>query len=175
MSPEQSAAEQKRAPAAPAEKTDAPRGVRGDSIKNIQSDDFFCVEPSTPLAEAIELIKNGEGGCAFVCENGHVVGIFTEHEVTVIIGKGVDISAGAPVGDWMSREVEALAPEATLGDAVRVMNERGHHNIPVVEGERIVGAISVFDLITYLTESCPKETMNLPPVPAQVMDTQEGG
>jgi hypothetical protein len=39
----------------------------------------------------------------------------------------------------------------------------------------LVGSISVFDIITYLAECYPKATMNLPPQPAQVMDTVDGG
>ncbi|HYY59301.1 MAG TPA: CBS domain-containing protein, partial [Pyrinomonadaceae bacterium] len=65
--------------------------------------------------------------------------------------------------------------EATIGDAVRVMNEKGYRNVPLVQDGRLIGSVSVFDVIMYLAESYPKETMNLPPVPAQVMDTQEGG
>ena len=64
---------------------------------------------------------------------------------------------------------------ATVGDAVRVMNEKSYRNIPLVKDGQLIGSISVFDVITYLAESYPKETMNLPPDPAQVMDTTDGG
>jgi CBS domain-containing protein len=75
----------------------------------------------------------------------------------------------------MSPVVATLTGEATIGDAVRVMNEKSYRNIPLVKAGELVGSVSVFDVITYLAESYPKETMNLPPVPAQVMDTPEGG
>jgi CBS domain-containing protein len=61
-----------------------------------------------------------------------------------------------------------------VGDAVRLMNERSFRNIPLVKKGELVGSISVFDIITYLAESYPKETMNLPPL-GQVMDTVDGG
>ena len=48
-------------------------------------------------------------------------------------------------------------------------------SIALIKDGQLIGSISVFDVITYLAESYPKETMNLPPVPAQVMDTPEGG
>ncbi len=75
----------------------------------------------------------------------------------------------------MSPIVAMLDSRATIGDAVRIMNEKSYRNIPLVKDGALVGSISVFDVITYLAESYPKETMNLPPVPAQVMDTAEGG
>ena len=174
MSAEQSAADQKRVRRTPADKTAAPQRVREDSVNLLQTDDFVCIEPTTPLAEAIERMKDDEGGCAIVCEERRVVGIFTERDLlTKVVGEDVDLNA--PVSNWMSPAVETLTPEATIGDAVRVMNEKGHRNIPLVKDGQLVGSISVFDVITYLAESYPKETMNLPPVPAQVMDTAEGG
>ena len=174
MSAEQSAADQKRVPKTPADKTDAPKRARYDQVSLLETDDYFCVTPDTPLSEAIEQMKKDEGGCVIVCEEERVVGIFTERDLlNRIVGEEIDL--GAPVSDWMSTVVETLTPEATIGDAVRVMNAKGYRNIPLVEGDRLVGSISVFDVITYLAESYPKETMNLPPVPAQVMDTQEGG
>jgi CBS domain-containing protein len=173
MSVDQSAG-QKSVPRTPADKTDAPRRVREDSINLLETDDYVCIQPSTSLSEAIERMREDEGGCAIICEEARIVGIFTERDLmTKIIGNQVDMSS--PVSRWMTTTVETLTPAATIGDVVRVMNEKGHRNIPVVKDGQLVGSISVFDVITYLAESYPKETMNLPPVPAQVMDTQEGG
>ena len=173
MSTEQSA-ELKRVPRTPEDKTDEPRRVREDSVGLLETDDYVCVAPSTPLSVAIERMKEDEGGCAIICDDQRIVGIFTERDLlTKIVGEQIDMSA--PVSDWMTPVVVTLTPEATIGDAVRVMNEKGYRNIPVVKDGQFSGSISVFDIITYLAESYPKETMNLPPVPAQVMDTQEGG
>ena len=175
MSAENPAAMQKDVPQTPADKTDAPRRARHDSVTLMETDDFVCVRPDTPLAGAIERMKNDEGGCVIVCdEGGNVAGIFTERDLlNKIIGQEVDMNS--PVADWMSRSVETLTADATIGDAVGAMNEKSYRNIPLVKDGRLIGSISVFDVITYLAESYPKETMNLPPVPAQVMDTAEGG
>jgi CBS domain-containing protein len=174
MSAEQSAEEQKPDILSPDDKTDGPRRVRDTLVSMLETQDYFCVQPDAPLSEAIEQMKKDEGGCVIICEGERVVGIFTERDLLhKIIGQKVDMEA--PVRDWMSTEVEVLTPEATIGQAVVVMNEKGYRNIPLVQNDRLIGSISLFDVITYLAESYPKETMNLPPVPAQVMDTQEGG
>ncbi len=140
----------------------------------METDDYVCVAPSAPLSEAIEVMKKDEGGCAIVCEGDRIVGIFTERDLlTKVIGEDVELNA--PVSNWMSPVVGTLSPDATIGDAVRVMNEKSYRNIPLVKDGKLVGSVSVFDVITYLAESYPKTTMNLPPIPAQVMDTEEGG
>jgi CBS domain-containing protein len=168
-------ATQKSGPLTPEDKTDAPHRARNDSVTLMETDDFVCIHPDTPLSEAIEQTKKDEGGCAIVCEEqGRVVGIFTERDLlNKIVGQQVDMRS--PVRGFMSPAVETLTTTATIGDAVRVMNEKSYRNIPLVKDGQLIGSISVFDVITYLAESYPKETMNLPPVPAQVMDTTEGG
>lgn len=175
MSPENPAAAQKSEPQTPADKTDSPHRARQDSVTLLETDDFFCVRPETTLSVAIEEMKKDEGGCVIVCDaEGSVAGIFTERDLlNKIVGQDVDMNS--PVGDWMSTTVETLSADATVGDAVRVMDEKSYRNIPLVKDGQLIGSISVFDLITYLAESYPKETMNLPPIPAQVMDTPEGG
>ena len=109
-----------------------------------------------------------------VSDDGRVAGIFTERDLlTKILGQNVDLES--PISEWMQSSVETLSSEATIGDAVRLMNEKSFRNVPLVKRGELVGSISVFDIITYLAECYPKATMNLPPLLAQVMDTVEGG
>jgi len=156
-------------------KTASTRKAREDSVSSLETTDYVCVEPSTPLSQAIETMKQDEGGCAIVCEKDRsVVGIITERDLlTKIVGNNID--GNTPVSDWMSPVVASLAPEATIGEAVAVMNEKGYRNVPLVTDGKLVGSVSVFDIIRYLAESYPQATMNLPPNPHQVMDSEEGG
>ncbi len=173
MSHEQSAAGP--GPSVATTKTVPARNVRKDSVSSMETDDFVCIAPSTPLSEAIEAMKRDEGGCAIICaEDQSVVGIFTERDLlTKIVGQAVD--ENAPVSQWMSPVVATLTTEATIGEVVAIMNDKGYHNIPIVKDGKLVGSISVFDVISYLAESYPKTTVNLPPNPDQVMDSEEGG
>lgn len=156
-------------------KTASTHKARQDSVSSLETDDYVCVEPSTPLANAIEIMKQDEGGCAIVCaKDRSVVGIITERDLLMKIAGNV-VDANAPVSQWMSPVVVTLSPDATIGEAVAVMNEKGYRNIPLVMNGKLVGSVSVFDIIRYLAESYPKTTMNLPPNPHQVMDSEEGG
>jgi CBS domain-containing protein len=128
----------------------------------------------TSALEVIQKMKAAGLGCALVMDEGKLVGIFTERDLlTKVWGETVDLES--PIRVWMQPAVETLTPEATIGDAVRLMNERSFRNIPLVKHGDLKGSISVFDIITYLAESYPKTTMNLPPLPAQIMDTVDGG
>ena len=143
-------------------------------VSILPTDDYVVVSPFTTLSQAIEAMKKDEGGCVIVLDDGRVAGIFTERDLlNKVLGADVDLES--PIKDWMQASVETLSPEATIGDAVRLMNEKSFRNIPLVKHGELKGSISVFDIITYLAECYPKTTMNLPPLAAQVMDTVEGG
>lgn len=148
--------------------------ARDQRVRVLKTDDYVAVSPFTPLCQAIEAMKRDEGGCVIVSDDGRVAGIFTERDLlTKVVGKDVDFDS--PISEWMHPNVETLSPDATIGEAVKLMNEKSFRNIPLVKKDELVGSISVFDIITYLAECYPKATMNLPPLPAQVMDTVDGG
>lgn len=158
----------------PAGKMDGVRMGRDQSVTVLQTDDYVAVSPHTPLSNAIEAMKADEGGCVIISDDGRVAGIFTERDLlTKVLGQDVD--PDSPITLWMQPAVETLSREATVGEAVRLMNERSFRNIPLVKKGELAGSISVFDIITYLAECYPKATMNLPPLPAQVMDSVDGG
>ena len=150
------------------------RNACDQRVSVLPTDDYVAVSPYTPLSQAIEVMKKDEGGCVIVSDDGRVAGIFTERDLlTKVLGQNVDLES--PISEWMQPAVETLSSEATIGDAVRLMNEKSFRNVPLVKRGELVGSISVFDIITYLAECYPKATMNLPPLLAQVMDTVEGG
>src|SRR5205809_272183 len=143
-------------------------------VSVLPTDDYVAVSRFTPLDQAIEAMRKDEGGCVIISDDGRVAGIFTERDLlTKVVGENVDLDS--PIRQWMQPAVETLTREATVGDAVRLMNERSFRNIPLVKKGELAGSISVFDIITYLAECYPKATMNLPPLPAQVADSVEGG
>jgi len=73
------------------------------------------------------------------------VGVFTERDLlNKIVGRETDLNA--PVSKWMSPVVATLTPEATIGDAVAIMNDKGYRNIPLVKDGKLMGSISVFDV-----------------------------
>jgi CBS domain-containing protein len=173
MTGEKSAANE--TPSVAIARTTPSRQARQDKVSSMETDDYVCLAPDASLSEAIEAMKQDEGGCAIVCAaDGSVVGIFTERDLlTKIVGQEVDLSA--PVSRWMSPVVATVTSDATVGDVVSIMNDKGYRNVPLVKDGKLVGSVSVFDVIGYLAESYPQTTMNLPPNPDQVMESTDGG
>ena len=57
------------------------RSVMEGNLSELDSDEPICVAPDTPVIEVARLMKNSNCGCALVVDGGHLVGIFTEHDV----------------------------------------------------------------------------------------------
>lgn len=161
----------------PSGKTDQSHSARAESVRNLHLRDFSCVAPTTSLEEAVARMKQEETDGIFVCDGGRVTGVITLHDL-LAQSSLADLTSESHVREFMRTDVQSVAGDCTLGDVVRLMNESGHTHVAVTEGlesDRFIGAVSDLDIITYLAESYPKETINLPPVTAQVMDTREGG
>ena len=106
-----------------AAKLEAPRQAREQMVRILPTDDYVAVSPYTPLSQAIEAMKNDEGGCVIISDDGRVAGIFTERDlINRVFGEEIDLES--PISQWMQPAVETLSPEATVGDAVRLMKKR---------------------------------------------------
>jgi CBS domain-containing protein len=85
-------------------------------------------------------------GDVIVVDDGNVSGIVTDRDIVVrAIAKGSEPKT-TRVSDVLSGQVQTLGPDASIGDAVRLMTEGAIRRIPVVEGGRPIGIVSIGDL-----------------------------
>jgi CBS domain-containing protein len=133
-----------------------------------------CVQVGTSLQETLRIMKKEEVGCVLICEGDTLVGIFTERDVlNKLFGRPYD--GGAPVERYMTPGPLALGPQDTLGDAVRLMTEKGYRHVPLLDARgRSAGMIAARDVVHYIAEHFPAEVVNLPPKLHQHFATPEG-
>jgi CBS domain-containing protein len=81
-----------------------------------------------------------------IVEKGQIQGILTDRDIVVRgLAEGRD-PARTTVGEICSRELTVLSPTDSVGDAVKVMRDKAIRRLPVVEGGRPVGIVSLGDL-----------------------------
>lgn len=157
----------------PSTKTDTPHGIRRANVRAMNLRPLICVAPDATLAETLAQMKRAETDAVFVCDNGHVVGIVSSRDILArVTGGRLDVTKAAR--DVMTKDFAQLTNDATIGQVVETMNQRGVQHVAISNNGDFTGAISDLDIVTFLVESYPKETMNLPPVAKQMMDTREG-
>jgi CBS domain-containing protein len=148
--------------------------LRKERIRNLRLSEPARVGPETSLAETIRVMRAARIGCALVCDQRKVIGIFTERDVlNKILGSSVDYQA--PVSQFMTPGPKSLRPDDTLSEAIRLMTERGYRHIPLMdEGGRDAGVVCAKDLVEFIAEHFPAEVVNLPPRLHQVTRKPEG-
>ncbi len=111
------------------------------------------VTPRENVRFAARMMRDKKIAAALVMEGERLVGIITERDMTArVIAAGLDPDT-AIAADIMTKDPDTLSPDDTASDAINMMRKRNYRHLPVVEGERVVGMVSVRDLYAvYNTE-----------------------
>jgi CBS domain-containing protein len=125
------------------------------AARDEMSRDLLTVEADLPLAEVAARMVAREVGAVLVLEGEHLAGIMTERDVLRAVARG--IRDDAVVRDWMTTHPETIGPDETTEHAATLMMHGGFRHLPVVEGEEVVGIISIRDLMRIaLDDSAPR-------------------
>jgi CBS domain-containing protein len=109
------------------------------------SRDLLSVEPGLPLTEVAKRMVAKDVGAVLVTEGKQLVGILTERDVLRAVARGID--ASTTVADWMTRDPETLGPDESTEHAAVLMIHGGFRHLPVLDGDRVVGIVSIRDLM----------------------------
>ena len=104
------------------------------------------VAPGDTLLDAAREMRDGDPGPLLVADEGGVEGILTDHDIVVrAVADGRD-PASTTVGEVCSANVMTIEADEGLDAAARLMREQGVRRLPVVDGGRPVGIVSIDDL-----------------------------
>lgn len=110
----------------------------------------FSVAESATLKEAAELLDSRKVGAMVILnEAGMVIGVVSERDVVRAVAKSGAAALKTTVSDVMSRQVVTAKPGDTLEQAMAKMTDRRIRHLPVVAGQRLLGVISIGDLVKW--------------------------
>jgi CBS domain-containing protein len=109
--------------------------------------EVLSVRPDNAVIDAIKTMADKNVGSVVVIEDGKPVGIFTErHYARKVFLKG-RASPTTRVGDVMETRVACAWPEQTVDECMAVMTEKRVRHLPVLRHKKLVGVISIGDLV----------------------------
>ena len=114
--------------------------------------EIFSVEPDATVFDALRLMEERNVGALLVMQGGRLVGIFSERDYArrmVLHGRA---SKDTPVREVMTPDVFVITPDVTSGECMVHMTDRHVRHLPVVEGGRVVGVISIGDVVRAVIE-----------------------
>ena len=116
-------------------------------ILSSKGHDVFSVKPDTSVFDALKLMAEKNIGAAMVLRGKELVGIFSERDYArKVILKG-KASADTPVSDIMTAKVAYVGPHNSLEECMALMTDKHFRHLPVMEANRLLGMISIGDVV----------------------------
>jgi CBS domain-containing protein len=118
-------------------------------LKN-KGSQVHSIAPDVTVYEALEKMADKNVGALVVLDANELVGIFSERDyVRKVILKGRS-SREMLVNEIMSSPVVTVNPRTTIDDCMHRMTDKRCRHLPVVEGEKVVGVVSIGDLVNWI-------------------------
>ena len=125
------------------------------SVDRHMSRDLLTVEAGVPVVAVARRMADRNVGAVLVLEEGRLAGIMTERDLLRAVARG--LRDDAVVGECMTADPDTIAPDDTIEHAAVLMIHGGYRHLPVVDGDAVVGVLSIRDLVQVVVEdSAPR-------------------
>jgi CBS domain-containing protein len=150
------------------------RDLQEEQVGKLDLSHFITIEIGTSVKATIEKMRAENQRCAIIVDKGELVGIFTDRD---ILHKVVDARQTweLPVDDVMTPAPMTVNVKNRADMALALMDYKHFRNVPVLgDNGQVVGNLTHYAIIKYLSDRFPESVYNLPPNPEQVPQ-QRGG
>ncbi len=121
-----------------------------DAVLNLKGRDVWSVTPDQTVFEAIGLMAAKNLGAVLVMEQVRLVGMLSERDYTRKIAIKGKSSKETFVREIMTTKLVTVTPRHTVQDCMRLMNDNRVRHLPVLEGDRVVGVVSIGNLVNWI-------------------------
>jgi CBS domain-containing protein len=110
----------------------------------------WAISPNATVFEAIQLMADKNVGAVLVTENDKLVGIISERDYTRKVMLKGKASKTTAVREILSSQVIHVSPSQTVEECMRLMTDHHIRHLPVLDGQKIVGIVSIGDLVNWI-------------------------
>ena len=127
------------------------------TILDTKGHNIVSVEPGAALSAAVKLLSERRIGAVLVMNKGQIEGILSERDIVRVLGERGAAVLDAPVSEVMTRKVVSCRQNDTVAGIMEMMTTGKFRHLPVVEGERVVGLISIGDIVKWRVQEYETE------------------
>ena len=118
-------------------------------VKDVMVKDVVTIDDNVTVKEAVDVMNKHEIGCLIAVRKGKAMGILTERDILKRIVAGAKDATRTKVRDVMTSPLVVAEPAMDLGEAVKLMFKMKIKKLPVVDGKRLVGLVSLTDIARF--------------------------
>ncbi len=116
------------------------------SIREVMTTNPECVPCDTPVADAAKLMRDKDFGGVLCLDDDQVSGFLTDRDIAVrVVAEGKDPES-TTVKDVATTDLHTLSPDDSVEDAIELVRKHNVRRVPVIEGAKPVGIVSIGDL-----------------------------
>ena len=119
------------------------------AILDTKGHHIVSVEPEAKLAAAVKILGERKIGAVLVMSNGRVEGILSERDIVRVLGERGASVLDRPVSEVMTCKVVSCRQSDTVSAIMEMMTNGKFRHLPVLEGDRVVGLISIGDIVKW--------------------------
>lgn len=120
-------------------------------VRELVSGEVVWVAPEETVRNAAQTMRDTQVGSVAVEVDGALEGIFTERDILNAVADGADLDR-EPVSSWMTEYPDSFGPEMSVEEAANWMLATGYRHLPVLDGDRVLGVVSIKDVLWAVTE-----------------------
>ena len=118
---------------------------------------IWSLHPQETVYDALKTLSEKNVGALMVMDEGALVGVFSERDYTRKIALAGRASKDTLVKDIMTANVITVAPQVRTRDCLALMSRKKIRHLPVVDGDRVCGFVSIGDLVKYRIDAIVSE------------------
>jgi CBS domain-containing protein len=118
-----------------------------DQLLNSKGTEVYSVMPQDSVLHAIEVMATRHVGALLVMNQGSLIGIISERDYARKVILKNRSSHDTPVSDIMTSPAISVSPQDTVHHCMQVMTEKRFRHLPVVKEGRVLGMLSIGDLV----------------------------
>ena len=128
------------------------------SILDTKGHEIQSVEPDVKLSAAIKILGERKIGAVLVMNQGHIEGILSERDIIRALASRGATALEEPVSRSMTEKVVTCTCQSAINEVMEMMTQGKFRHVPVVEGGRLVGIVSIGDIVKHRLAEVEAET-----------------
>jgi len=127
--------------------------ISAADLLKIKGTEVYWITTSDTVQDALFLLAKKDVGALPVLDGKKLAGIFSERDFARLLARKVGFPLDTPIQDIMTKQLFTVTPATSIEECMRIMTEKHIRHLPVLEEDKMVGLITIGDVVKAIISS----------------------